>query len=330
MAQSYKTNQRSPFKVWPVIGLLFLCLKLLSCNAFAQTPNAPKPAPKAQTDTRGAAFFPHYEYRFSLPEDQANAVWKYLLTNFINNQKDPGAAAAGIEEEHLTDLYFDTPKRELLRQNLALRQRLSISGEGRKQHLQLLLPPQPDSVFGSEVKFRHNKRPDKGASFTNHPVLKVLRTKDRPVLDSLLRPFQIKPQRLEIVLEVNQDRRRIHLRNRGNDWLLITLTALQVQAPAHERIQLQVQADPNTLNAALPPVRKKLAAEADALAQKLQQEFPELKREKNQEYAIMEKLKSTPSRQRVNAKVVFGVSLLVLILTVVLVRRFRQKPQPFE
>jgi len=318
MPQSYKTNQRFTFLR---SSRFFLLVLLAGISTF--TLASQKPASK---DSRGAEFFPHYEYRFNVPVNQTDALWKYILALVPKeNQND------ALEDENLTDLYFDTPNQALRDQNMALRQRLSISGEGRKENLQLLMPMQTGSLFGYEVRFKHNKHPDKGSSFTNHPVLKLLRSKDRPVLDSLLRSYQIKTAALETALEINQDRRRLHLRNHGNDWITVTLTALRIQAPDHTIYQLQIQADPGTMQQLSPKARQQLIKATDALVHKFRKQFPELKPETRQEYKVMEALHHQPAVQKVNTKVVFAVFFLVLILTVILVRHFRRKPvKPFE
>ena len=69
----------------------------------------------------------------------------------------------------------------------------------------------------------------------------------------------------------------------------------------------------------------------NALAKKFQTEFPALKFDKRQEYLIMAELHDRPAVQRINTKVVFAAAFLVLIITVLLVNKFRRKPgQPFE
>lgn len=318
MAQSYETNQRLPFLVCcAALGLLLLLLWLPVRIGLAQPP--------APQDSRGAQFFPYLEYRFTVPEAQADAVWEYLLAHFGPKAK-PRAAETQIVEEQLTDLYFDTPQQELRRRNLALRQRLFISAEGRKQHLQLLLPPPPHSALGKEVRFRQNKRPDKGKAFTNHPVLKLLRTKDRPRLDSLLRPYQIAPEALQTALEINQDRRQFQVRRQGEPWLTLTLTHLVVQAPERQRIELQLQADPNTLRNASAAQQQQLVNATQNLVRQFKKEFPELEQVREQEYGAMAALRQQPVKHRLDKKVVFGVSIVVLAVTLVLVQQFRRKP----
>ena len=321
MAQSYKTNQRLPFPVFSHLSW-FLLLFFSVFHAAQGQQTAPK-------DSRGAEFFPYLAYRFTVPESQADAVWEYLRQSFGPEKESAGETE--IEEEQLTDLYFDTPQQELLRRNLALRQRFFISADGRKEHLQLLLPPPPDSAMGKEVRFRHNKKPDKGAAFTTHPVLKLLRAKDRPVLDSLLKMYRLRPEALGIVLEVNQDRRRMHVRRQGNAWLTITLTQLIVQAPEHQNLELQIQADPAALKNGSKAQQQQLIKATKALAQQFQAQFPELKRVHKQEYALMESLHKKPAQQKINPKVAVGVTLLVVIIVIVVVRQFRRKPvSPIE
>ena len=320
MAQRYKTIRCATFPVWGWFKLA-LVWGVLFPVAGAQQPKKLK-----KIDTRQAQIFPHYEYRFAVPKEQADAVWEYLQENYapIKNPQNP--TATGIEEEQLTDLYFDTPDKKLLKQNLALRQRLFISVEGRKRHLQLLMPPRSGFGAGREADFKQNKRPDKGKSFTSHPLLKLLRTKDRPVLDSLLKPYRITASSLETSLEINQDRRRLPVMKNGNPWLIITLTHLEVQAPTHRQIQLQIQADPDAMNHASPAVLQQLITATNATAKQFTEKFPELKQERNQEYAVMERLHNMPDKQKVSSKAVFGISFLVLILAILLYRKFRKKP----
>lgn len=319
MPQSYKTNRRLFFLQGCRLFLLFTLASLPVKSQAGQKPG--------KQDGRRAEFFPHYEYRFTVPVEQTDAVWKYILTA-LTPEENPDQA---LEDENLTDLYFDTPTKTLRDHNLALRQRLFISGEGRKDYLQLLIPNQADSLFGYEVRFKHNKRPDKGGAFTSHPVLKLLRSKDRPLLDSLLGLYQIKTHELETALEVNQDRRRLHLRNRGTDWVTVTLAVLRVQVPEHNRYQLQIQADPGTMQQASPGTRQKLIKATDEVAHRFRKQFPDLQPDSRQEYVVMDALRRTPAIQKINSKVVFAVFLLAVIVTVILVRYFRRKPiQPFE
>lgn len=320
MAQSYKTIRCATFPVWGWFTLA-LVWGILFPAAGAQQPKKPK-----KIDTRQAEIFPHYEYRFAVPKDQADAVWEFLLQNFAPPEDQHYPKFTGIEEEQLTDLYFDSPDKKLLKQNLALRQRLYISSEGIKQRFQLLLPPRSGSAFGYEVAFRRNKRPDKGKAFTSHPLLKLLRKKDRALLDSLLKLNQIEINSLNTALEINQDRRQIPIVKNGNAWLLLTLTKLEVQAPQQQQIQLQIQADPEAMKQANPAVLQQLIRATDKLAQQFTAKFPELKPEKKQEYVVMAALQKIPQHQKVSPKAVFGISFVVLILAVLLYSKFRKKP----
>ena len=317
MAQSYKTIRCAIFSVWGWL-LLVLGFGALFTEASAQKPG--------KIDTRKAEIFPHYEYRFAVPKNQADAVWEFLQQNFAPPKDQQYPRSTGIEEEQLTDLYFDTPDKKLLKQNLALRQRLYISAEGIKTRLQLLTPAQSGSAFGYEANFRRNKQPDKGKAFTSHPLLKLLRNKDRALLDSLLKRNQIEINSLNTALEVNQDRRQLPIVKNGNAWLLLTLTHLQVQAPQQQHIQLQIQADPEALKHANQEVLQQLIQATDALAKQFKAKFPELKQEKEQEYEVMVELQKKPHVQKVSTKAVFGISFLVLILAVFLYSKFRKKP----
>jgi hypothetical protein len=277
-------------------------------------------------DARKAEIFPHYQYRFAVPETQADTLWKYLQQNFAPLKDPQNPKNTGIEEEQLTDLYFDTPDKKLLNRNLALRQRLFISAEGRKQHLQLLIPARPGAVLEYQAIFKHNKRPDKGKAFTSHPLLKLLRKKDRPLLDSLLRLHQIEVNSLQTALEISQDRRRFPVMKNRNAWLIITLTHLEVQAPEQQHIQLQIEADPEALKHADPAVLQQLMKATDALAKQFTDRFPALKQERKQEYAVMTAIQKKPPVQKFSTKAVFGISFLVLILAALLYSKFRKKP----
>src|SRR6476620_4136129 len=106
MPQSYKTIQRFTFIRR---SRFFLLVLLAGISTWAQA--AQKPASK---DSRGAEFFPHYEYRFNVPVNQTDALWKYILALVPKENRNDA-----LEDENLTDLYFDSPAQVLRDLNMA-------------------------------------------------------------------------------------------------------------------------------------------------------------------------------------------------------------------
>ncbi|HSI91390.1 MAG TPA: hypothetical protein VK927_09765 [Adhaeribacter sp.] len=292
MVQSYKTISR--FLPGLFSGLALLSV-LISMSALAQT----KPV-----NRRGFQQFTAYSYRFALPEAQAGEVWKYL------QQQSPHKPGGRPDEDNLIDLYFDSGGQQLLKQGVILRERLFISGAGRKQVVQLIIPApqQPGQTY--QLEFRPNRKPDKGRGFTTHSLLKLIRTKDRPALDSLLQPYQVRATELKPVLEITRNRRQLYLR-RGNTGLVVSFSQLKSEAPEHVYTELEISPDRKTFTQSQPDGQQQLMATTRALAQQLQQKFPALEPETRSQYQKMVELRKSISPGFSRTKVIFGLVLLL-------------------
>src|SRR5690606_5276112 len=139
--------------------------------------------------------------------------------------------------------------------------RIIFSREDRKERIQLIFPPSGSAETGRIIVFRHNRKPDKGTGFTTHPLLKLLRNKDRPVLDSLLKRLKIAPEKLKPVLEITETRRQLQLQKNQSAWVVFTFTQLRSAAPEYEFQEIQISPDNKLLTFGPEEVKKQLLLE---------------------------------------------------------------------
>jgi hypothetical protein len=299
MLQSYKTIKRAALSEIirkQLLGLGLFCF--MTVAAFGLQISGSK---------RGTQFFAHFSYRFLVPENQTETIRNYFREHYALSSK----ASAARKEEVLTEFYFDDEKQTLLKQHVVLRHRINLSGEGRKERIGLVLPPTANAATGKEVVFRHNRKPDKGAGFTTHPLLKLLRAKDRPVLDSLLQPFQMQAEDLKPVLEIIQRREQFHLQKQNSNWLTITLTQCSTADQENVNCEIQIEPDKKLLTFASAAVKKQLLQETEHLAASLKKQFPELKEQTQSEYASLWKAAQTEPK-RAWSETVFTLAILAL------------------
>jgi hypothetical protein len=313
MPQSYKTNRRisgAPGRCYWFTA----CLLLFTLSAYNSQAAKPKKA------LPGYQVFTSYEYRFALPPEKAEAIWENLLHRY-SAPNLPSGFTSSMKEQNIIDLYFDDEKQTLLQQELMVRQRLLISGEGRKERLQFLVP-EAEKTMQTYI-FRQNRKPDKGANFTDHPLLKLVRAKDRPVLDSLLRKFEIRAQNLQPVLEVTQQEKRLYLRRQGNEWVSIAVAQFSTEAPEHHFAELQIRVNQQPANQAQLQGQK---FTADTLAASLQKLF-NLQPETSTEYAAITKNRQQETPGFTKTKALAGTTLLVGMAAYFIFRKIRKKKE---
>ncbi|KAA9331951.1 hypothetical protein [Adhaeribacter soli] len=313
MPQSYKTNRR----VSGVPGRWFrvaACLLLFTLSAYNSQAAKPKKA------LPGYQVFTSYEYRFRLPQPEAAAAWEKIRLRY-SAPNLPSGFTSDVKEQNIIDLYFDDEKQALLEQELMLRHRLFISGEGRKERLQFLVPEAERTT--QTFIFRQNRKPDKGANFTDHPLLKLLRAKDRPALDSLLRKCDISAQNLQPVLEVTHREKRLYLRRQGNEWVSIALAQYSTEAPEHHFAELQIRVNQQPANKAQMQGQK---FTVDTLAASLQKLF-NLQPETSTEYAALTKNREQESPSFTRTKALAGTTLLVGMAAYFIFRKLRKKKE---
>ncbi|MFC5270714.1 hypothetical protein [Adhaeribacter terreus] len=297
MLQSYKTIKRAALsasfrKQLLVISLVFFA----SVAALGLQTTGSK---------RGTQFFSHFSYRFLVPEAQTKMLWLILERKY--------AAALPPEEDTVTDFYFDDEKQTLQRRDMLLRHRLIISREGQKERIELLLPGKDKAQTGKQIVFRHNRKPDKGTGFTTHPLLKLIRKKDRPVLDSLLKPLQIDPETIKPSLEISQHRKQLHLQKQNSDWITISLAQLRSENPEHVAWELQIIPDRKLLTYASANVKKELLQDSKQLAASLKKQFPALQEQPQQEYLSMLRADLDSAAKEIPGEIGYTLGMLVLL-----------------
>lgn len=264
--------------------------------------------------------FTQYEYRFPVPEEKADQIWEQITRRYAGSGLRQGFTA-NITEQHIIDLYFDDEKHSFLEKNLALRQRLYISGDGRKATVQFLVSKGNNH---SEVYiFKENRKPDKGAAFTTHPLLKLVRSKDRPALDSLLKSFKIPATALSPALEVMQQEKSLQLRRQGTDWVTLVLVQGATEVPERHFTELQVR-----VSQQLAKIPEKQLAQlrftADTIAASLQK-HTKLHPETGTEYASIIKARQHEQPGFTRTKALAGTVLLVGMVSYFIFRKLRRK-----
>ena len=314
MPQSYKTILRFVYAC-SRLALLTGLLLVLTSGRQAQPPKAPA----------ALQLLKHQAYHFSVPVGQTEAIWKFITNRY--GARLPAPYTAQPAEQNVIDLYFDTKHYNLLRQNLVLRQRLTISPEGRHEFVQLLLPT--GKTTQAEVIFKTNKKPDKGRNFTTHSLLKLIRSKDRSALDSLLKNYEIETETLRPVLEVTQQQKTLQMRRSGADWVMLSLAEVHSEAPEHQYTELRVQPDPELLTHATPSQQAALLKTADTLTQALRKNLPGLRQLDQNEYANMVKARRNAPVGFQYSKLIAGILVLGALLSYFIFRKNRKPEEAF-
>jgi hypothetical protein len=293
MFQSYKTN-----RCWPASLVWLFLLTALQPLLLAAKPTA----------RREWQQFLHYEQTFLVPEVQKDPLWEYVLQRYSINT---GKISSEHSEFQSSYQYFDNTTHSLKDKQLVLFQQTLFAVEGQQQQVELWQKRNTDWLI---TVFKDNKKPDKGKKFTNHPLLKLLRSKDRPGLDSLLQQWQINSADLSPVLETTQHQYRLILRLHGSDWLVLTLREVQSEAPGHLFYELNIQPDRKYYTSSTPARRLQVKAAADTLANHLKKQFPDLLPEHRNSYLKMLQVRQTDPPGLIGNKILFATLLLVAFL----------------
>jgi adenylate cyclase class IV len=234
------------------------------------------------------------QQKYLVPAEVADALWLY-----IQNTYTPAALkkinphyTALESQERFVDEYFDDAAYTLLRHQHGLRLRRVFSGKHVDlQLLQLKISRRPrQRNIRQEIKFNVNDRPDKHGGNPDHPFLRLIRDADRRQVDSALAALQVKSSDLRPVMEVQQLRRRLYLRERGNDLASISLDYVTAEAKETGFYELELAVDEQAYTQANAAGRKRLNHVIELLQLDLTGRFTTLQQNQAPKYNKMYQL----------------------------------------
>lgn len=284
------------------------------------------------------------EYKLLVPQGSVERLWKFLISF---RPKPPVTSPvnrplkADSSTEFFTDVYFDTPDFLLLAGQNGLRHRSrSIPGnknnrkDGR-QLIQIKLQIPGEATSRKEIKFPVKYYDDgSGAWEDTHPVVGLIRRKDRQAFIERMNEEHIPWQELRESFTIEQRRRRIYISDSLGVLFSITLDEGTVDRWGAHTAFTEVEAEINEIRytSAVPAERaylENMQAEIFAL---ITRNFPEVKVDQTPKYnkAMMALRASSPIpgimwHLESNERAYSAVAIVVAMLIVALYARSRPK-----
>lgn len=236
------------------------------------------------------------EAKLDVPQAIAEEVWQYLLTRyaqprFLDRDGKQFTSSTGIED--FRDVYFDTPRLELLERDTGVRHRTRNVREGSrvKDGRQLVQIKTDRSEHGAthraEVKFEVALKPRLQVGLDAHPVLRLVRRSEQDACLAELRLLGVAVEDLHPVLTLEQLRRRVYVHDR--DGAVATLTLDQVRAGrwgAHTTFtEVEIELNEIRYTQADAKQRAWLDGVLATLQQDLLGKFPSIKQDQTPKYA---------------------------------------------
>ncbi len=240
------------------------------------------------TPTAGARL--ETEYKLAVPTGQAGPVWRWLQTRYAVDK--PRALGAGWMsargEETFRDRYFDVPAGTLLRARAGLRhrQRFDTTGQLIKQLVQLKITDDAGGLLRQELKFK----PVEGATAAT-PLAELLRPADRADFDAALAALHVRPADLRLAFVLAQRRRRLYLRQDGEDFSTITLdSSYHVGGAPATFTEIEVELNEKRYTGASETDRARMRVVLEGIRADLFRQFPDLRQDQRPKYQKLAEL----------------------------------------
>jgi hypothetical protein len=276
------------------------------------------------------------QQKYLVPAHLADSLWHYLRRHYQTGalKKINPHFSANAQQETYLDEYFDDARYTLLRHQHGLRLRRVFTGKAvDRQFIQLKVSPRPrQRDLRREIKFNLNDRPDKHGGDPGHPFLRLVRGADRRQLDSVLAALRVNSRELRPVLTLLQHRRRLYLRDQGNDLATISLDAVTIEDGQSGFYELELALDELAYTGAGAAQRQRLRHVIELLQLDLTTRFPLLRQDQTPKYNKMyNQLHQGRIRPRLYNLAWLGVALVLGGVGLYLLRtRNRPAPQPRE
>jgi hypothetical protein len=270
------------------------------------------------------------QQKYLVPAGLADSLWHYLQRRYQTRSLkkiNPNYSAQALVETYL-DEYYDDAAYTLLRHQHGLRLRRVFSGKAvDRQFIQLKISKRPRlRELRREIKFNINDQPDKHGGDPGHPFLRLVRAADRRQLEAALRALQVQSRELRPVLTLLQQRRRLYLRDRGNELAIISLDAVTTEDGQTSFYELELALDEPTYTGADVRQRQRLSQVTELLQLDLAARFPQLRQDPHPKYNKMyDLLHQGRIRPRLYTLAWLGVAL---VLGAVLFYLWRTRNQP--
>lgn len=259
---------------------VILCLAgMVSLPAQGQRPDLP-------TDSNALRI--EWEAKLLVPLDEMEAVWtwleqRYRDTSWLNSDAQQFTAAFGNED--FSDTYFDTPELELLHDLSGIRHRIrtirsgpSMDKDGREL-VQLKVNRRDETGLArSEIKFVVTNKPEFKSNDDTHPLLRLIKGKDRPDFKAEANLIGINPYELRPVLTLKQNRRRVYLADQMGAFATLTLDDCATTSWGTDVrwVEIELELSEIRYTEADMPGRAAMEAVIDAIQRDMEQAFPSL------------------------------------------------------
>jgi hypothetical protein len=172
------------------------------------------------------------EAKLSVPRHRTEEVWRWLADRYAAPSfldRDGHAFRSTFGDERFVDRYFDSPELQLLATQSGVRHRRRVVMEGSaigkdgRQLVQMKL--NRDDASGlerSEIKFEVKQPP--GVDLADEPsLLALVDADDRAALAQRIAAAGLDPLRLQPILTVDQNRRRVYIADQHGPFATVTL-----------------------------------------------------------------------------------------------------------
>jgi hypothetical protein len=259
---------------------------------------APLPAEEQEFDAHGTNVLRiEQEDKLTVPAAQAQAVWDYLRTHWV---EDPSALRAldpaftsYFNEELFADTYFDEPGMPLLAAGNGVRHRRRVNltnPEDRKSGRELIQIKINDisdeELQRGEIKFEVRQRGALESNEDHHPFLGRLKRSDRADCRQRLTEIGVDAWTLRPILTIHDTRRRIYVLQRGKPFLSISFdhATAQMAWADFELFEVEPELNEIAFTEAGPEKRAEMQRVGAHISADLMARFPEIERNLTPKY----------------------------------------------
>ncbi len=186
------------------------------------------------------------EFKISVPEEDLEAVWEYVTTNFAKSNYNYGlhVLSGTTSIETFIDTYYDTPDYLFVTEEVSLRHRKRYKDKLLlKQLIQYKIPHSDDKLTRIEMKFPVVKNENQNKLASRHSFLKHLSNASKQKIEYQLARYRVKPKALQESLTLYQVRQRVYISDQQQESIAtITLDEVKNSAfPFQKFVELELE-----------------------------------------------------------------------------------------
>ena len=271
------------------------------------------------------------DVKLDVPQAEVAAVWLYLQTRYKDASwlnRDGYTFTSSTGDEFFTDVYFDTPKLDLLQTNGSSRHRTRRVDEGSKlkdgrQLLQVKMAGNDDAQLQrGELKYDVQPPATRKGLDDVHPMLGLLGRRQRLECIQRIAAMGLDARAMRPILTIEQRRQRIYVNDAKGPFATITLDSVDVAGWGGRPHFTEIEIELNEISYTEADASKREWMEGlrTVIRDDLQTRFPTIKQDQTPKYqkafAAVEASHVLPVRRLIRWNLGVGDVVATLVLVV--------------